>query len=89
MHTVQNNLIVINDSLMKRNCLIILIILNLLFIPSDAYAYLDPGTGSIIIQAVLAFFAAVGSVLSLYWEKFTNFFKKKSKEKDKIDPDKQ
>ena len=65
-----------------------LIIVFCFFTPTYAYAYLDPGTGSIIIQAILAFFAAIGATCSLYWLKIKNFFKKKDIEKENIDENK-
>tara|TARA_A100001011_G_C14281939_1_gene831990 strand:- start:1221 stop:1481 length:261 start_codon:yes stop_codon:yes gene_type:complete len=42
----------------------------------NAYAYLDPGTGSIILQAIIGFIAAVGATVGLYWQKFKVFFKR-------------
>jgi len=52
---------------------------------SNAYAYLDPGTGSIILQAILGFVAAAIASISLYWTKFKLFmirlFKKKENKK--------
>ena len=42
----------------------------------NAYAYLDPGTGSIILQAIIGFIAAVGATVGLYWHKFKVFFKR-------------
>ena len=39
-------------------------------LPSKAFAYLDPGTGSIIIQAILGFIAAAVSWITIYWAKF-------------------
>jgi len=36
---------------------------------SDAYAYLDPGSGSIIVQAIIAALVGVGITVKLYWEK--------------------
>ena len=39
------------------------------FFVSDAYAYLDPGTGSVIIQAVIGTIAAVLITLKIYWYK--------------------
>ena len=36
------------------------------FFVSDAYAYLDPGTGSVIIQAVIGTIAAVLITLKIY-----------------------
>ena len=49
-----------------------------------AYAYIDPGTGSILLQALLGFVAAVGAYITLYWRKFKNFVYKvfKIKKKD-------
>ena len=41
-----------------------------------AYAYLDPGTGGIIIQAILGFIAAVIAYFSFYFNKVKFFFKK-------------
>lgn len=35
--------------------------------PSEAFAYLDPGTGSLIVQSVIAAIAAAGFALRLYW----------------------
>jgi len=43
---------------------------------SEAHAYLDPGTGSIIIQAILGAFAVFFTTASIYWEKLKNLFKK-------------
>ena len=37
---------------------------------SSAHAYLDPGTGSIIVQALLGLLAAIAVALRLYWHKF-------------------
>ncbi len=48
---------------------------------SPAHAYLDPGTGSVIIQGVIATIAAAGVVARLYWHRLTAFFgTKKEKE---------
>lgn len=35
--------------------------------PADAWAYLDPGTGSLMIQTVIATLAAIGYGLRAYW----------------------
>ncbi len=47
-----------------------------------ANAYLDPGTGSIILQAILGFIAASIATASFYWNKVKLFFIKLFK-KDK------
>jgi hypothetical protein len=43
---------------------------------SYANAYLDPGTGSIILQAILAFIAGAAATASLWWLNFKIFIKK-------------
>ncbi len=43
---------------------------------SQAQAYLDPGTGSIILQAILGFIAAAAATASFYWSKVKLFFAK-------------
>lgn len=40
---------------------------------SPSYAYLDPGTGSIILQSILASIAVAMGVLRLYWHRFKAF----------------
>lgn len=50
----------------------------------NAYAYLDPGTGGIILQAIVGALALVITYISIYWNKLKNFirniFKKKNKD---------
>jgi hypothetical protein len=55
-----------------------------IFINNKAFAYLDPGTGSIILQALVGAIAAGATYCSMYWQKIKNFFNKKDKE-DKED----
>jgi hypothetical protein len=38
-----------------------------------AYAYLDPGTGSIVLQAIIGGVAMVGATISVYWRKVRKF----------------
>lgn len=39
-------------------------------------AYLDPGTGSIILQTVVAGFFGALVAIKIYWHKITGFFRK-------------
>jgi hypothetical protein len=39
-------------------------------------AYLDPGTGSIILQSIVAGFFGALVVLKIYWTKITSFFRR-------------
>tara|TARA_B100000787_G_C16185279_1_gene294296 strand:+ start:785 stop:979 length:195 start_codon:yes stop_codon:yes gene_type:complete len=53
----------------------------IVFINTKAFAYLDPGTGSIILQGILGAIAAGASYCSIYWHKIKKFFNKKNKKK--------
>ena len=64
----------------------IYIIFCAIFLSTPAYAYLDPGFGSMLIQALIAFFAIIFTTASVYWTKIKSFFSnfiKNSKKKDK------
>ena len=50
-------------------------ILPLIF-SNNAYAYLDPGTGSYIIQLLIAAVVGIGFALRLFWGRIKNFFRK-------------
>jgi uncharacterized YccA/Bax inhibitor family protein len=60
-----------------------LMFFGLILYASSAFAYLDPGTGSMIIQAILGGIAAFFTSAYIYWEKLKNFFKKFSKKNKK------
>jgi len=56
--------------------------------PLTANAYIDPGTGSIIIQAMIAGVAVVGIYFKIIWRKAVDIFryfssKSKKNQKDK------
>ena len=44
----------------------------------NAYAYLDPGTGSMLLQGLLAAIAGSVVAVKLYWGKIKSFFSSKS-----------
>ena len=41
---------------------------------TDAVAYLDPGTGSMLLQVILGGIAAVGVAIKLYWHRLRAAF---------------
>ena len=45
---------------------------------SQAAAYLDPGTGSMVLQGIIAGIAVVGFTIKTYWYKIRGLFGKKS-----------
>jgi hypothetical protein len=50
---------------------------------SPAYAYLDPGTGSMLISAVLGVAAAVALAVKMFWYRLVGFFRGKRPAADK------
>lgn len=63
---------------------IILLSIYFFAIPNYAYAYLDPGMGSMILQG-LAFLLAAGlAFFSTTWQKIKTLFKNFSQKKNKI-----
>jgi len=54
----------------------IIIFLSFFILTTKAHAYLDPGTGSIILQAIVGAFAAFFTSIYIFWNKVKNFFKK-------------
>ncbi len=62
----------------KLSFLALLSVAAFLATASTAHAYLDPGTGSMILQIVLGGVAGLMVVGKLYWAKFTSFFSRQS-----------
>ena len=54
----------------------IIIFLSFFILTTNAHAYLDPGTGSIILQAIVGAFAAFFTSIYIFWNKVKNFYKK-------------
>jgi hypothetical protein len=48
-----------------------------LSIASPAYAYLDPGTGSMLVSAVVGVAAAVALAVKMFWYRLLAFFRGK------------
>jgi hypothetical protein len=64
--------------MLKYIMFFIFIALVLVF-PSSAHAYLDPGTGSFVVQIIIAGVAVVALNIKIFWQKikklFLHFFK--------------
>ena len=62
----------------------VIIFLSLFFASSffiqDAFAYLDPGTGGIIIQAIVGALIGIGITLKIYWYKLKEKISRGNKE---------
>ena len=70
------------SSVMKTLALASLVGLLLLVFERPAAAYLDPGSGSMLLQVLLGGFAAVGVALRLYWGRISELFSRKQQDHD-------
>jgi uncharacterized RDD family membrane protein YckC len=75
---------------MNKSSFSIFSLVCLALFPINAFAYLDPGTGSAMLQGILGALAAIAMVLKLYWYRLLrmlglrkDFFKKEKVESDK------
>ena len=65
--------------------IVLLFLFNLMFIPT-AHAYIDPGTGSYVLQMIIAGLLGGAYVIKIYWIRvkmfFVNIFSKKGDQDD-------
>ena len=58
----------------KRLLPLALVLFPSLFYVAPVYAYLDPGSGSIILQSLLAGIATAAALVSMSWQRLKAFF---------------
>lgn len=69
--------------MLKKKQILLLILIIVILIPKAAFAYLDPGTGSYVLQVVIALFIGAIYSVKIYWTKIKTFIKRTfSKEKE-------
>ena len=73
--------------LMKVTLMKITPILLAMTVSSPAYAYLDPGTVSIMLQGIIAAIAMATLTFNKYWYKIINFFSKNKDEDEGEEPE--
>jgi hypothetical protein len=54
--------------------IILFCLLSFYFLPGNAYAYIDPGTGSYVIQIIIAAALGVLFTIKTFWSKIKSFF---------------
>ena len=72
---------------MKTSSIVSIVLAGLvanLLLANTAYAYLDPGTGSALLQGILAALAAIAVIVKLYWHRLLRFL---GIRKTKIEPE--
>ena len=55
---------------MRALVVLLTITFSLSYFVSDAYAYIDGGSGSILIQVIVGALVGVGITLKIYWYQF-------------------
>ena len=65
---------------MKLPFKLLILIFAVSLFPSVCHAYLDPGAGSMIIQAVLGTMLFIGAGIGVFWKKIKSFFIRNKKE---------
>ena len=68
-----------------RTVRISLALLGCTVLTTPAFAYLDPGTGSIVLQSILAAIAVAMGVIRLYWYRLKAFFSGKTSDSEAQD----
>jgi Na+/proline symporter len=58
----------------RKRVIAVWLAVNLIGFSAAANAYLDPGTGSILVQSLLAGIAGAAAVVGLYWQRCKAFF---------------
>lgn len=73
---------------MLTNIIDLSLLTDLLYsLPAKQSAYLDPGSGSFILQVVIASLVGIGFTLRAYWGKITKYLRKDSQESSEDDLD--
>jgi hypothetical protein len=65
--------------------MVLVLTLSLMLLSVPAYAYIDPGTGSFLVQGIIAAVIGVGVAGKLYWAKIKSIFTGKAITEDDDD----
>ncbi len=60
--------------------------LYMLVFTDQAFAYLDPGSGSMMLQLLFGGIAGVAVIIKLYWRSFMGLFRHKRDQEDNLPP---
>jgi len=53
---------------------VIAVALLMILVPSAAFAYIDPGTGSFIVQGIIAAVVGIGVAVKIFWHRIRRIF---------------
>lgn len=66
---------------------LLMLVMALFVFPTQAHAYLDPGTGSYLLQIALAAIVGTLFAIRLFWIRIRTFFKDLFKKRPRVGPD--
>ncbi|MBK8164846.1 MAG: hypothetical protein IPK64_02660 [bacterium] len=69
-----------------RSWLVLLLVPAVMF-PAPAQAYVDPGSGSLAVQGIIAAILGVGLTLRLYWRRIRDRLRGRPQRDDETDAD--
>jgi hypothetical protein len=55
--------------------------------PANAAAYIDPGSGSVMLQVLVGGLLALGVTIRLYWHRLMGLFRRGGDKPDRLDLD--
>ncbi len=64
---------------------VLMLTFSMMLISTPAFAYIDPGTGSFLVQGIIAAVIGIGVTGKLYWSKIKAFLTGKPIEQDEDD----
>jgi hypothetical protein len=70
-----------------RGSLVASLAVLLAFLAGPAHAYIDPGTGSYVFQAVAAALVSVGFLVRAYWHRLRGLFNRRDPKPPSGSPD--
>ena len=68
-----------------KNGAVLVLVLFFITFPQYVYGYLDPGTGSYVIQVILAAVLGIGVAFRIFWHRIKGIFKKKPENQENIE----
>ncbi len=71
--------------ILMKSPLFLIVLLLLMLISAPAFAYIDPGTGSFLVQGIIAAVIGIGVTGKLYWSKIKAKLTGKAIEEDDDD----
>ncbi len=67
---------------------LLILLIALFLLPAQAQAYLDPGSGSMVLQLLVAGVAGLGVGLKFFWGRIAAYFRRSASSQGDVSADK-